>query len=86
MSGATKARQATPVTVQLEPVLADRQTAAALLGGIAVSTFEGHVARGALPQPRQLGGRALWVVAELRTAALALPVSALLPPGRGDAS
>lgn len=68
----------TPV-VSIEPITVGREDAARLLG-IGVSTFEAHVARGKLPQPRMLGARAVWLVAELRRAAEALPVSELLPP------
>lgn len=75
-------RSATAASVQLvriEPISVSREDAAAMLG-VALSTFEKHVARHTLPQPRQLGGRAVWLVDELRTAAHALPVSELLPP------
>lgn len=65
--------------VHIEPISVGREDAARLLG-IAVSTFEQHVSRRTLPAPRQLGGRAVWLVAELRRAAEALPVSELLPP------
>lgn len=83
MSRAPRAKPDTAVTVvRIEPITVDRNTAAVLLG-IAVSTLENHVARGTLPKPRQLGGRALWLVSELRETALSLPVSALLPPPSG---
>lgn len=65
--------------VRMEPIALDR-SAAALALGIGLSTFEAHVTRGTLPRPRQLGGRAVWLVEELRAAALSLPVSELLPP------
>jgi len=67
-----------PTLVTIEPITVDRNNAALLLG-IGLSTFEAHVTRGTLPAPRQLGGRALWLVAELRTAAVNLPISTLLP-------
>ena len=67
--------------IRIEPIAVDRADAATLLG-IALSTFEAHVSRRKLPQPRQLGGRALWLVDELRQAANALPVSEMLPPAR----
>lgn len=76
-SGATAER---PALVSMEPIAVDRVEAARALG-IAVSTFEGHVSRGTLPKPRQLGGRAIWLVDELRATARALPVSEMLPPG-----
>ena len=80
---ATRSNQQTPPPatplIRLEPIAVDRHDASACLG-IALSTFEAHVSRGLLPKPRQLGGRAVWLVDELRTAAHALPVSALLPP------
>lgn len=63
----------------MEPISVGREHAAALLG-IGVSTFEAHVSRGTLPRGRMLGGRAVWLVTELRQAAQALPVSDLLPP------
>lgn len=65
--------------VRIEPICVGRDDAARLLG-IGVSTLELHTAKGLLPKPRQLGGRAVWLVAELRRAAEALPVSELLPP------
>lgn len=72
--------KAEPITmIRIEPIAVDRASAALLLG-IGISTLEAHVARGTLPKPRQLGGRALWLVDELRATALALPVSELLPP------
>lgn len=69
------------VQIVLEPITVDRDKAAALLD-IALSTFEAHVSRGALPPPRQLGGCARWLVAELREAAAGLPVSTMLPVRR----
>ena len=65
--------------IRVEPIAVERGTAAAMLS-LAVSTFEGHVARGVLPRPRQIGGRVAWLVDELRAAAHALPVSELPPP------
>lgn len=65
--------------VQIEPITVGRDHAARLLD-IGVSTFEAHVSRGTLPRGRMLGGRAVWLVSELRQAAQALPVSELLPP------
>lgn len=57
-----------------------------MLGPISVRTFEARVRDGTLPKPRQLGGRAVWLLSELHAAAAGLPVSALLPPpaGTGD--
>jgi len=68
-----------PTIVQAQPISVGRDDAAMMLG-IAVSTFEAHSARGTLPRPRMLGGRAVWLVDELRAAVHALPVSALQPP------
>lgn len=68
--------------ISIEPISVGRDDAAQLIG-IAVSTFEAHVARGTLPRARQLGGRAIWLVSELRRAAEALPTSELLPPPAG---
>lgn len=68
-----------PALVRIEPITVGREDAALLLG-IGVSTFESHVARGLLPKARALGGRAVWLVSELRQAAERLPVSELLPP------
>jgi hypothetical protein len=65
--------------LRIEPISVGRDHAAAMLG-IGTSTFEAHVSRGTLPKPRQLGGRAVWLVEELRSAAIALPVSEMLPP------
>jgi predicted DNA-binding transcriptional regulator AlpA len=65
--------------IAIEPIAVGRDHAAELLG-LARSTFEIRVARRELPQPRQLGGRAVWLVRELREAAEALPVSEMLPP------
>ena len=70
------------VIVRAELIAADRATAAAMLN-LAVSTFSAYVSRGLLPQPRQIGGNARWLVEDLRTAAHALPVSEILPPPRG---
>ena len=75
--GTTPARMAHEL--RIEPISVGRDHAAAMLG-IGLSTFEAHVSRGALPRPRQLGGRAVWLVEELRAAAHALPASELLPP------
>ena len=75
-----------PVTmIRIEPIAVDRASAALLLG-IGISTLEMHVSRGTLPKPRQLGGRAVWLVDELRATAQALPVSDMLPVGRGAAA
>lgn len=65
--------------IRIEPITVGRDDAAQLLG-IGCSTFEAHVARGLLPKPRQLGGRSVWLVSELRATAEGLPVSELLPP------
>jgi predicted DNA-binding transcriptional regulator AlpA len=65
--------------LRIEPISVGRDHAAAMLG-IGLSTFAAHVSRGTLPKPRQIGGRAVWLVEELRAAANALPVSELLPP------
>lgn len=76
----TKQRKALrPSRIVLEPIAVGRDEAAAMFS-IGVSTFELRVSRGELPQPRQLGGRAVWLVDELRAAAASLPVSAMLPP------
>ena len=75
----TKAAIEAPTMIRMEPIALDR-TAAAFSLSIALSTFEARVARGDLPKPRQLGGRAVWLVDELRAAAAALPVSTMLPP------
>lgn len=76
--------QAVPL-VRIEPIGVGREDAALLLS-IGLSTFEAHVSRGTLPRPRQLGGRAVWLVDELRQAAHALPVSELLPPPGAQAA
>lgn len=74
-----------PGLVHIEPISVGCDDAARLLG-IGVSTLHMHVAKGLLPKPRQLGGRAVWLVAELRRTAEALPVSELLPPAKGQAA
>lgn len=74
-----KAKPASVGFVRIEPIAVDRNAAAALLG-IGVSTLEDYSARGILPRQRMLGGNARWLVEELRAAAHALPVSAMLPP------
>ena len=78
----TKARaMAEPGTmIRMDPIAVDRVSAALSLS-IGLSTFEARVSRGDLPKPRQLGGRAVWLVDELRAAAQALPVSEMLPVG-----
>lgn len=65
--------------IQIEPIGVDRDTAAALLS-ISTTALESRVRDGTLPKPRKLGGRAVWLVRELREAADLLPVSDLLPP------
>ncbi|MDT7836487.1 helix-turn-helix transcriptional regulator [Aquabacterium sp. OR-4] len=82
---ATKTPTTAATIVRIEPIGVGRDDAALLLG-IGLSTFEAHVTRGTLPRPRQLGGRALWLVDELRQAAHALPVSDLLPPPSAQAA
>lgn len=67
--------------IAIEPIAVGRDVAAELLG-LGRSTFEAHVSAGRLPAPRQLGGRALWLVSELREAAHGLPRSELLPAPR----
>ena len=69
--------------LRIEPISVGRDHAAAMLG-IGLSHFATHVTRGTLPMPRQIGGRAVWLVEELRAAANALPVSELLPPPVGE--
>lgn len=68
-----------PTRIVMEPISLGREEAAQAIG-IARSTFDAHVSRGSLPKPRALGGRAVWLVEELREAIRALPVSQLLPP------
>lgn len=65
--------------IQIEPIAVNDEDAAALLG-ISPSTLHKLKAQGVLPMPRQVGGSARWLVAELREAAARLPVSELLPP------
>lgn len=80
MTEAVKERKASrPPRIVVEPITVGREDAAELFG-IGVSTFEAHVSRGRLPKPRQLGGRAVWLLEELRAAAASLPVSEMLPP------
>lgn len=69
--------------VKVEPILVDRQTAATMMLGIALSTFQRYIQAGLIPPPRKLGNRAGWLVSELQEAAARLPVSDLLPPPAG---
>ncbi|KDB50626.1 hypothetical protein X805_37610 [Sphaerotilus natans subsp. natans DSM 6575] len=52
--------------------------------GVGLSSFERYVAAGLLPQARQLGGSALWLVEELADCLRNLPTSSLLPPPTGS--
>jgi predicted DNA-binding transcriptional regulator AlpA len=69
-------------TIAIQPLAVGRETAAAMCD-ISPRTFHARVADGTLPQPRKLGGRAVWLVSELAKACEQLPVSDLLPPPGG---
>jgi prophage regulatory protein len=72
-----------PPVLQTLPIALRREQAAAALG-MSVSLFEREVTRGNLPKPRKLADRTTgWLYDELKAAAVALPVSDLLPPATG---
>ena len=73
-----------PLTIT--PILVDRHVAAAMMGDLAINTFETRVREGVLPKPRRIGNRVGWLVSELTAAAESLPVSDILPPPLGGAS
>lgn len=69
------------VTLAIEPLLVDRETAAAMLRGMSVSTFETLARTEPLLKPRIVSGRLVgWPVANLREWANTRPVSDQLPP------
>lgn len=72
-------KQTRPIT----PLSVRREEAAAMIG-VGLSSFERYVAAGLLPQARQLGGSALWLVEELADCLRNLPTSSLLPPPAGS--
>jgi len=80
MSAFKERREAALASVQIRPIMVDRHTAAAMLLGLSLPSFEKAVRQGLLPQPRMIGHRVGWLVSELEKAAAALPVSNLLPP------
>lgn len=70
-----------PVQVTIEPLMVDRETAAAMLRGMSVSTFEQLSRTEELLKPRMVAGRLVgWPVAALREWANTRPVSDQLPP------
>lgn len=69
--------------IAIEPIAVDREQAAALLS-LSLSSLAARVRDGTLPQPRKIGGRAVWLVRELKEAAESLPVSDLLPPPKSQ--
>jgi predicted DNA-binding transcriptional regulator AlpA len=79
-SSFTRRREAAIASIQIQPILVDRDTAAGMLMGIAPSTFQKYLQQGLIPKPRMLGNRAGWLVSELQAAAQQLPISDLLPP------
>lgn len=69
------------VLVQIEPLFVDKKAAAAMLGGISVSTFERLSRTEELLKPRQIGDRRVgYLVENLREWAASRPVSDQLPP------
>lgn len=68
-------------TVAIEPLAVDKATAAAMLGGLSVSTFEGLVRTEPLLAPVQISGRRVaWLVDNLREWLATRPTSTILPP------
>ena len=71
----------TAVVVTIEPLLVDRETAAAMLRGMSVSTFEALTRKEELLKPRMVAGRLVgWPVDNLRAWANSRPISDQLPP------
>lgn len=69
------------VSVTIEPLLVDRETAAAMLRGMSVSTFEALTRKEELLKPRMVAGRLVgWPVDNLRAWANSRPISDQLPP------
>ena len=67
--------------IQVQPLAVDKRTAAAMLGGLSVSTFESLTRTEPLLQPVQLSKhRVGWPVENLRQWLATRPVSTILPP------
>jgi hypothetical protein len=77
--GKAALQAAAATLIRVEPISVSRETAATLLD-IGPTLFDRLVKEGRLPAGRAAGGRTVWLLAELRTAAEALPVSEHLPP------
>jgi prophage regulatory protein len=77
------------VTLTIEPLAVDKETAAAMLGGLSVSTFETLSRSEPMLQPVELSGRRVgYPVENLRAWLRTRPKSTQLPPpnchiGRG---
>lgn len=70
-----------PAQVTIEPLLVDRETAAAMLRGMSVSAFEELTRTEPLLKPRQITPRLVgWPVAALREWVNSRPVSDQPPP------
>lgn len=70
-----------PVQVTIEPLIVDRETAAAMLRNMSVSTFEALTRKEELLKPRMVGDRLVgWPVDNLRAWANTRPISDQLPP------
>jgi hypothetical protein len=70
-----------PVTIQIEPLVVSKATAAAMLADLGVTTFEELSRTEPLLQPRQISKRRVgYLVDDLRKWAASRPVSDQLPP------
>ncbi len=71
----------TSTTLHIEPLAVDKRTAAAMLGGLSVGTFESLTRTEPLLQPVQLSKhRVGWPVENLRQWLATRPPSTILPP------
>lgn len=70
-----------PVVVQIEPLVVDKATAAAMLAGLGVTTFEELSRTEPLLQPRQISAKRVgYPVDNLRKWVASRPISDQLPP------
>lgn len=81
---ARKARPKGPLTVSIEPLCVDLETAAAMTS-LSESTIQKMQARGEFPMPRELSPRrCAYLVSELKEWVAARPHSQVLPPPSGS--
>lgn len=67
--------------IKIEPLAVNKATAAAMLGGLSLATFESLTRTEPLLQPVQLSKhRVAWPVANLRQWLATRPASVILPP------